>query len=178
MAYLIIAQQAKAVFLGFVQEKTKLENKELHSEAENIICEDEVDAKYVLVGKQLAEIGDKVNEENKEAFEVMANLLDIKSDSLVIQFMNIVDLIDCSNQGRILVLFCFAYYLLRRFTKEIFQKILLCISNFVGISLARWIYNQGGWTAIVQKSTQNLPWIIVAGVAATLIVGFFALRKS
>ncbi|CAI9718231.1 apoptosis regulator BAX isoform X1 [Octopus vulgaris] len=176
MTYALIAQEAKAVFLGFVQEKARLENEEIRSEAKDIISKDEVDANCVLVGNQLAEIGDKVYEEHRERFELMANLLNINSDSLVVQFINIVDLIKCSNLGRILVVFCFAYYLLKRFTKQIFQIILKCITNFVGISLARWIHNQGGWTALVQKPTKK--WIMVAGVATAVIAGFLVWRKS
>ncbi|XP_029657990.1 uncharacterized protein LOC115232299 isoform X2 [Octopus sinensis] len=91
MTYALIAQEAKAVFLGFVQEKARLENEEIRSEAKDIISKDEVDANCVLVGNQLAEIGDKVYEEHRETFEFMANLLNINSDSLVVQFINIVE---------------------------------------------------------------------------------------
>ncbi|CAI9718232.1 apoptosis regulator BAX isoform X1 [Octopus vulgaris] len=172
MTYALIAQEAKAVFLGFVQEKARLENEEIRSEAKDIISKDEVDANCVLVGNQLAEIGDKVYEEHRERFELMANLLNINSDSLVVQFINIVDLIKCSNLGRILVVFCFAYYLLKRFTKQIFQIILKCITNFVGISLARWIHNQGGWVSlfyIIAKLINNFKSSFIVSTSIFLI---------
>lgn len=156
-----VDQETKVVFQSFVSEKFKSDDT---CEVDSLLIFPDLNTTHntslTLVGRQLARIGDDVNERYKEQFERIANELNMSNDTIYEKFSKIVQsmLLQEANWGRILTLFCFGYYLARRFVRDsffgdVFTRIQNCVIQFVRNNIAQWIISQGGW---LQVAAQNL----------------------
>lgn len=140
------------------------------------------------VGRQLAFIGDAVNERYASEFGRMIRLLKLEPATAYETFAAVARQLFSDGTvswGRIIILLCFGYRVvvtvLQRGLRDLFGRIIGYIVLFViRERIARWIAAQGGWRAALRYIPESVSWMsigVVFGFAAISLIAVFYLTR-
>lgn len=141
------------------------------------------------VGRQLAIIGDVVNERYASDFGRMIRLLKLEPSTAYETFAAVARQLFSDGTvswGRIIILLCFGYRVVMTVfqcgMRDLFKTIIEYIVQFVFRErIARWIAAQGGWRAALRYIPESVGWrsigIIVGCAAISVIAVFYLTRK-
>lgn len=141
------------------------------------------------VGRQLAIIGDAVNERYASEFGKMIRMLKLEPKTAYEGFAAVARQLfgdGTINWGRILILLCFGYRVVMTVLQcgmtGLFRNILSYVVMFViRERIAQWIAEQGGWRAALRYIPESVGWTsigVVCGVAAISVIAVFYLTKQ
>lgn len=141
------------------------------------------------IGRQLALIGDDINNRYAPEFQQMIAQLNITPDTAYEAFAGVARKLfrdGVINWGRVVTLLCFGYRMavtvLQRGIRGFFVKIVTFMCKFIMVEkIARWIAEQGGWRAALRIVPENVGWGTVGailGVAALFVAGVYLMTKK
>lgn len=149
-------------------------------------------SKSAQVGRQLAKIGDDINQRYQSEFDQMINQLNINRATAYDAFSGVAKklLAGGINWGRILTLFSFGYRIAVRVLHlegivDFAHTLKNVVSNVVTFirdtteGIARWIASQGGWrSGLTYVPTLSLKqWAAFIGVSVVTIAGVLYFRS-
>ncbi|CAH1799464.1 unnamed protein product [Owenia fusiformis] len=134
------------------------------------------------VGRQLAQIGDDINEQYAGQFRDMIKILNVTPDTAYDAFAGVARklFIDGNiNWGRIATLLSFGYRLaisvFQNGIRGFFNKIVKFIVKFIlNEKIAQWIAQQGGWIAALREIPEQVGWSTIGFVAGCAFVSIAA----
>ncbi|XP_076466802.1 bcl-2 homologous antagonist/killer-like [Babylonia areolata] len=184
-----VQQQTEDVFRNFVYQQYRNDN--IRQSYNNNPVDPELvnlprvpDSPAAEVGRQLARIGDVINEKYKDSFDDMIRTLNIGSDcdTAYEAFAGVARKIfaDGINWGRILTLLCFGYRITVRVLQDqlgkcadFMRRIAHILLRFlVSERISQWIAVNGGWRAALTfiPTADTRTVIAIAGLAIASIL--------
>lgn len=130
------------------------------------------------IGRQLARIGDDINEKYKDTFNEMIATMNIGPDTAYEAFAGVARkiLAEEVNWGRILTLLCFGYRIAVQVMKshvgkfaEFLSRMCSYVLKFlISERITQWIADHGGWSAALTfiPSVDNQTFLTILGLAA------------
>ncbi|KAL3881757.1 hypothetical protein ACJMK2_028268 [Sinanodonta woodiana] len=193
-----VTQQTEEVFQNFLyqsyrNEKMKQEFDATPSVTEFVNFTQDSISPASQVGRQLAKIGDDINERYANEFDQMINSLNINHTSAYEAFAGVARKLfqNGINWGRILALFCLGYRIAMRVLRlgerihefgSVLRNVISNIVRFIGDTasgIARWIARQGGWSDAMSYVPQmeSKYWAFMFLAALSTIVAVIFLRR-
>lgn len=190
-----VAQQTDSIFRNFVyqmytcSQETAQDLDNMPDMPELTAFPHEPLAPTSQVGRQLAMIGDDINERYAPQFNRMIKLLSVTPDTAYEAFAGVARKLFRDgniNWGRIITLLCFGYRIaitvLQRGIRGFFHKVVGFVCRFILVEkIAQWIAEQGGWRAIMNYIPETVGWPtigLVFSVAAVAIITAFLLSRK
>lgn len=134
------------------------------------------------IGRQLAIIGDAINERHAPQFNRMIRLMNLTPDTAYEAFAGVARKLfrrdGNISWGRVITLLCFGYRMaisvLQRRIRGFFSNIVSFVARFILTeSIAKWIADQGGWRAVLSYIPEQIGWstvgLIVTMAALTVL---------
>ncbi|KAI0218931.1 Bcl-2 homologous antagonist/killer [Lamellibrachia satsuma] len=141
------------------------------------------------IGRQLAMIGDDINDRYSPQFNQMIRTLNITPDTAYEAFAGVARKLFRDgniNWGRIITLLCFGYRMavtvIQRGIRGFFSNIVGFVVKFIMTEkIAKWIAEQGGWRAVLLYVPETVGWpticMILSIAAISIMSALFFSRK-
>lgn len=118
------------------------------------------------IGRQLAAVGDDINDKYRPQFNRMITSLNVTPETAYGLFAEVArKLFDDGviNWGRIVTLLCFGYRMamtvIRAGLSSFFSSVVRYIVRFILVErIAKWIANQGGWRSVMSHIPESVGW--------------------
>ncbi|KAM6185520.1 bcl-2 homologous antagonist/killer [Rhynchocyon petersi] len=181
-----VAQDTEEVFRSYVfyrhQQEQEAEGAETPADPEMVSLPHEPNSVMGQVGRQLAIIGDDINQRYDAEFQSMLQHLQPTAENAYNLFIKIASSLFESgiNWGRVVALLGFGYRLALHVYQHGLTGFLSQVTRFVvefmlHHCIARWIAQRGGWVAALELG--NGPILNVLIVLAVVLVGQYVVRK-
>lgn len=189
-----VCEQTDGVFRNFVYQmftnnRSEQEADDTPSLPELTAFTDEPLAPAARIGRQLAMIGDDINDRYSPQFNQMIRTLNITPDTAYEAFAGVARKLFRDgniNWGRIITLLCFGYRMavtvLQRGIRGFFSNIVGFVVKFIMTEkIAKWIAEQGGWRAVLLYVPETVGWpticMILSIAAISIMSALFFSRK-
>lgn len=192
-----VARDAEEVFRSYVFYRHQQEQEAeaaAPADPEMVTLSPEPDSTLGQVGRQLAAIGDDINQRYDSDFHTMLQLLQPTPENAYQYFTKIASSLFESgiNWGRVAALLGFSYrlalYVFRRGLTGFLGQVTRFVADFIlHHCIARWIAQRGGWVAALDLSgsrignvlvvLSNRPVRSVLVVLAVVLLGQFVVRR-
>lgn len=182
-----VMEQTEDLFRNFVYQRYRTEN--IRCTYDNTPVDPELlnfpripDTPAAEIGRQLARIGDDINEKYKDTFDRMIDTMSIGPDTAYEAFAGVARKIFAQeiNWGRILTLLCFGYRIAVQVLKDHahrFAEFLGRITQYVlkfliSERIAKWIADHGGWRAALTfiPGVDNRVFLTIVSLAAVSVM--------
>lgn len=194
-----VAEQTDAVFRNFVYQMHTHEQEEQAQEGTDLVTPSMPELTAFpgeplgptwQIGRQLALIGDDLNDRYAPHFGQMIKVLNITPDTAYDAFAGVARKLFRDgniNWGRVITLLCFGYRMavtvLQRGIRGFFHKVVTYVCRFIRFeNIAKWIAEQGGWRAVLRYVPESVGWstigLIFSFAALTVATAFFLSRKQ
>ncbi|KAM4795415.1 bcl-2 homologous antagonist/killer [Rhinophrynus dorsalis] len=180
-------QETEAVFLSYSYYRLEIDREQ---SGESIALATEIeegrqpDSVFDSVGRQLAIIGDDINERYETEFNNILRTLNPNVETAYSYFKKIASSLFESgiNWGRILTLLGFGYrmavYVFRNGHHGYLRIITHWLARYVVESkIAQWIASNGGWVAFLKLTNYSFKYVLLA-LGVTLLLQFLHQRFS
>lgn len=190
-----VAEQTDGVFRNFVyrmynNERCEQEADDTPNAPELTTFTDEPLGISSQVGRQLAMIGDDINDRYSSQFTHLIKMLNIRPDTAYEAFAGVAKKLFRDGNiswGRVITLLCFGYRMavtvLERGIHGFFSKIVGFVCRFIMVEkIAQWIAEQGGWRAVLNYVPETIGWptigLIMSFAVASVLAALFLSRKG
>jgi Bcl-2 antagonist/killer family protein len=190
-----VADQTDGVFRNFVYHMTVMRNgvsgaddapdlPELTAFADNPY------SPVAQIGRQLAVVGDDINNRYAPEFSQMIRMLRLTPETAYEAFAGVAHKLFRDGHvswGRIVTLLCFGYRMavtvIQRGIRGFFSQIVGFVVRFVlSEKIAKWIAEQGGWRAALRYIPETVGWTTMGAIltmaAVSVAAAMFITRKS
>ncbi|KAK7500098.1 hypothetical protein BaRGS_00008645 [Batillaria attramentaria] len=189
-----VKEETEGVFMNFVYQTYRSDN--IQQSYDNMPVDPALvdfpsipDTSAAEIGRQLARIGDVINERYKDTFIDIIDSLGIGPDTAYEAFAEVAKRIfaDGINWGRILTLLSFGYRIAIQVLKnhasrfaEFLGRICKYVLTFlISEKITRWIADHGGWRAALAyiPSVDTSTFVTILGLAAVSIIAVIAWHR-
>jgi len=140
------------------------------------------------IGRQLAYIGDTINERHAPQFNQMIRLMNLTPETAYEAFAGIARKLFRDGGitwGRVITLLCFGYRIavtvIQRGIRGFFSNVVGFVVKFIMTEkIAKWIAEQGGWRAALRYIPESVGWPTIGAIvafAALSVVTAYILAK-
>lgn len=189
-----VAEETDSVFRNFVyhminNHRSDQDADDTPSLPELTAFNDPPFAPAAQVGRQLALIGDDINNRYEPQFNHMIYMLNLTPDTAYEAFAGVARKFfrdGVINWGRVITLLCFGYRMavsvIQSGIRGFFAKIVGYVCKFImAEKIAKWIADQGGWRAALRYIPESVGWPTIGAIcglaSVAVIAAFFISRK-
>lgn len=186
----MVNDQTEDIVTSCLHEMYRTSGNPMTPELQNIFPDPQSDA--VEVGRDLAQIGDAINERFSGGLRAMAARLSMGEQTSYEMFRDIIQGLFADgeiNWGRIVALICLTARIIltvadnrvERFLQN-GRPIIRFAVRVIRSEFSRWIANQGGWRSALQLLEHEWNWRfciwVVAGITTGCVAFYFILKKK